>query len=85
MNPLNHTSNWQPDTAIERIPWTAESWYESLAFGVTVWRVIWVGLYLYLLGPAVGMAVIAGGLLAVWCVTKWLSDVTGSHLMESDM
>ena len=24
MNPLNRTDNWQTDTAIERIPWTAQ-------------------------------------------------------------
>ena len=51
---------------------------------MTVWRVIWVGSCLYLLGPTIHMAVIAGGLLAVWCIAKWLPIVIGSQPMECD-
>jgi hypothetical protein len=82
MNPLNPKGARQPSIAIERVPWTAQSWYETYAFVVTVWRVVWVGSRLYLLGPAVGIAVMVGALLATWCLAKWLPIVMGTHLME---
>lgn len=72
MKRRSQTDSWKANPAIDRIAWTRESWYETLALAVTALHLIWVACCLYLLGPALGMAVIGGGWLVALCISTWL-------------
>jgi len=54
-----------------RGPWTVHDWYESFLFLVQAFVIVCGGVLLYTLGPAIGIAVLVGGL------TAW--SVIGNH------
>jgi hypothetical protein len=51
--------------SIERNPWTSEDWREVLVFLAQSFGLVCVAVFLYSLGPALGMALLVGS-LAVW-------------------
>ena len=71
-----------PET-IERGPWTSHDSYELFLFLVQSCGFVCAGVLLYSLGPAVGIAVLLGSLVA-WSKrasrsTKCLADEDGGH------
>ena len=73
--------------AIERGPWTSHDWYELFLFFVQSCGIVCVGVFLYSLGPALGIAVLVSSLMTWSKVAnhfaarraQCLADENGEH------
>ena len=59
--------------AIDRGPWTSCDSYEVLRFLIQSCGIVCVGVFLYSLGPALGIAVLACGLVAWSKITNYVA------------
>ena len=59
--------------AIDRGPWTSCDSYEVVRFLVQSCGIVCVGVFLYSLGPALGIAVLACGLIAWSKITNYVA------------
>jgi hypothetical protein len=70
--------------AIGRGPWTSHDWYESFLFLVQSCGIVCVGVFLYSLGPALGIAVLVGSLVAWSKVAGYLAARKAPCLADED-
>ena len=62
--------------SVERKPWTSEDLRDLVVFLAQSFGIVCAGVVVYFLGPALGMALIVGG-LAVWSLFgNWRAPVT---------
>jgi hypothetical protein len=54
---------------VERKAWNAQDWRELLKFVAQCSGIIGAAVFLYVVGPALGMALVVGGLVA-WSVVR---------------
>jgi hypothetical protein len=70
----------QGQEAIGRGPWTANDSYELCVFLVRSCGIVGAAVFLYSLGPALGVAVLVGGLAAWAKITKYLARTRAQSL-----
>ena len=70
--------------AMERTAWTAHDWYDLFLFLVQSCGIVCVGVFLYFLGPALGIAVIVGSLVALSKVKNHLASARAQRLANED-
>ena len=68
--------------AITRGTWTSHDWYDLFVFGVQSCGIVCIGVFLYSLGPALGIAVLVGGLVAWSKITGHLATLRAQRLAE---
>jgi hypothetical protein len=66
--------------AIGRGPWTSNDSYELCVFLVRSCGIVGAAVFLYSLGPALGVAVLVGGLAAWSKITKYLARTRAQSL-----
>jgi len=72
-----------PET-IERRPWTSQEWHEVFVFLVWAAGTMCVAVFLYSPGPALGMAVVVGSLVAWWKVANYCASTRADEGGEHD-
>ena len=70
--------------SITRVTWTSHDWYDLFVFVVQSCGIVCVSVFLYSLGPALGITVLAGSLVAWSKVTNHLASARAPHLADED-